>query len=345
MNTSPQKRKSPRNYFSRREQLRLLILVALFGVVVLLMEQASHVENWYWLTGEEPAVAEPARETDKHDYDTSYQPTLPVIDPETVRIVSPHAAPQTVEQRYFPGVVTEYLRRVQDNRTHQHPEEASAWFNLWHVLANNESRMIDAASTGAVTFGQLFEQPEIFRGELVSLRGVAHRAEWVPAAKNNSAGVEGYYRLVLKLHNGPNRPLFLYILYLPKDFPEGDQIDAEIKTTGFFYKNWLYEANDLSWLAPVVLARDLSWQNPPLKTQGWPMAVLLAGLLGIILFSATIARMIYTRSKRFSPVLESRRNTAEAQARAISELDGIEQTPPPGEQLRELAAKEQLKER
>ncbi len=309
----------------------------LFGAVILLMREASQVENWYWLTGEEADTPQKPVTKSPSDYDTSYQVTLPTLDRETVRITSPDALQAGENQRYFPGVNPQSLKQVKDNRTHKHPEEAAAWFNLWHTLENNESRLIDAASIGPVTFGQLFEQPEVFRGHLVTLRGRAHRSEWVAAAKNNSAGVTGYYRLILKLHNGPNRPVFLYVLSLPKSFPIGDSIDAEIKTTGFFYKNWLYEASGVSWIAPVVLARDLRWLNPPTLTNKEKTApLLLVGLSAIIVAFGCTLWALYVRRKKRSTTISTRQK--EAQAQAIERLDGIAQAPPVGEQLRNLAA-------
>ena len=43
------RRQVPRNYFSRREQIRLLFLVALLGAVILLMVEAAQPSNWQWL--------------------------------------------------------------------------------------------------------------------------------------------------------------------------------------------------------------------------------------------------------------------------------------------------------
>ncbi|NIP86074.1 MAG: hypothetical protein GTO03_11105, partial [Planctomycetales bacterium] len=48
----PQQVKPPRNYFRRREQLRLFVLVMCLGLVVLLIDKARDPRSWYWLTGE-----------------------------------------------------------------------------------------------------------------------------------------------------------------------------------------------------------------------------------------------------------------------------------------------------
>jgi hypothetical protein len=332
-------RRPPRNYFSRREQLRLLALVIGLGLVIVMMREASREENWHWLTGK----ADHSAPEQPRQYDTSYQPTLPVQDPESVRIASTLAHEPAAGQGYFPGVVPEYLSRVKDNRTHRHPAEAAAWLNLWKVLDDNQSRILNAASTGPVTFGQLFEQPDVFRGELVSLRGTARRSEWIPAAKDNRNGLAGYYRLILKLKGGPNRPVFLYVLKLPPDFPQGEKIDAEIEATGFFYKNWLYEANQLSWLAPVVLARDLNWQPPPIAEKKDHSSLMLAlGVCGLALFAALVAWWVAVRSGGVNTSPGSNARRSQATAADLGHLDSL---PPVAEQLRDLAAGEQPPQR
>ena len=287
-------RRPLRNYFNRREQWRLFALVMGLGLVVLMMREAAREENWYWLTGQEAATDVADRKD--HDYDTAYQPTLPPKRSDAIRILSPDTPSSDAAEGFFPGVDPTYLRRVEDNRTHKHPEEAAAWFNLWKVLNENESRFINPASIGKPTFGELFEQPDIFRGKLVTLEGTVRRAEHVQAAKNNRAGVEGYYRLIIRLRGGTNRPVFLYALDLPKHFPVGEKIDAPIEATAFFYKNWLYEANGRSWIAPVLLAKNVRWTPPPPTGSplGFTTGLLVA--LGLAVLSALIAWWLVKRS-------------------------------------------------
>lgn len=50
------KPKPPRNYFSRREQMRLLLLVGMLMVVFILMMEAAKPKNWQWMWGEAPPV-------------------------------------------------------------------------------------------------------------------------------------------------------------------------------------------------------------------------------------------------------------------------------------------------
>ncbi len=126
MKKSNPTRRPIRNYFSRREQWRLFALIMGLGLVVVVMREAAKEENWYWLTGD----GQQASGISQPEYDTAYQPTLPAQRSDAVTI-KPNTPPRDdLTQRYFPGVIGEHLRRVEDNRTHQHPEEAAAWFNL-----------------------------------------------------------------------------------------------------------------------------------------------------------------------------------------------------------------------
>ena len=181
MSEKKSNRPPPRNYFSRREQYRLLLMVMSLGLVILLIVEASKPQNWYWLTGErEVAETEPVDE----DYDTTYQPTLPAdTEPDTVRIV-PNFDPMADEaERYFPGVVPTHLREIEDYAPFR-PRETLSWFNLLNVLAKNDTVLINDSSTGPVSFVQLFEQPEVYRGELVSISGSVRRVDWKAASKS-----------------------------------------------------------------------------------------------------------------------------------------------------------------
>lgn len=329
------KRRPLRNYFRRREQWRLLVLVMGLGLVFVMMREAAREENWHWLTGQENKNDAAYRQ--ERDYDTAYQPTLPSDNADTVRIVAEEPLPPDNVEGYFPGVVPRYLARVQDNRTHEHPEEAAAWFNLWRILRVNDDEFIDPESTGPATFGELFEQPEFFRGKLVTLEGTVRRAEYVRAAKNNSAEVAGYYRLILRLRGGPSRLIFLYTLQLPKDFPIGDQIDAQIKATAFFYKNWLYsDANEHSWIAPVLLAKSVRWQKEPAPGNPITLSMAIITTLGIALFSVLLARWLMKRSTSLDRNSQKMRYTTHAPP----EINPEEVEQKTRDHLRDLASEE-----
>jgi hypothetical protein len=209
---------------------------------------------------------------------------------------------------------------------------------LWQVLSITDSKLIDGASTGPVSFVQLFEQPEAYRGELVGLDGVVHRSEWFEAPEN-TAKVPGYHRLIVRLKDGPSRPVFLYCLSLPADFPEGEKLHEDFEATAFFYKNWNYQANEVSYIAPVLLARDITWLPVVADPRPIPSLKVILGTTAVVgLVAALFAFYVYRRSRlMFGDPSGHGQAATESEIARLAELPAA---PPISEQLRQLAEKE-----
>lgn len=243
----------PRSYLSRREQWRLLVLVMAMGLVVFLMNEARKPENWAWLF----AVGE----------------------------VSPRPA-KAAEQpggRYFPGVKPEYFLAIRDDMPFR-PDEQDAWFNLFDVLNKTNEATLEEKSIGRVTFAQLFQQSDEYRGELVTIQGTVRRAHRLTAPKND-CGIKKYYQIWVQPADSPNSPIVVYCLHLPKGFPTGMDISAEAEITGFFFKRWAYKARGTLCTAPTLAARTVRWQKVPEVVKSAPMNV---GTL-LLLFGVAVA--------------------------------------------------------
>ncbi len=312
------------------------MLVMSLGLVLLLIGEARDPRNWYWLTGEQD---QPAQRTPNHDYDTSYQPPPVAAEPDdTIRILPAFDPLQQDADRFFPGVEASYLAEIHDNSPFM--EDGQAWFNLLEVLGNNTPKLIHQSSTGEVTFGQLFEQPEVYRGHLVTVRGTVKRAEWI-AYEENRVGLDGIYRFVLRLEDGPNRPLILFSREKPVGFPLGQYVDnQQIEVTGFFYKVWNYPSDLGPLLAPVMLAGDFHWYPQAAGEAYLPTLPVLIGLGGgAALAAALIAVLVYRRSKSLF-VDRGRAAVREPSPEAISRLQEIQAGPTVSEQLRELSSRQ-----
>ena len=230
-----QKDSKPRSYLAPREQRRLLFLVLAFGLAVILVLEARKPEHWQWIEGKNGADAED---------------------------VFPEAAEgKTLAGKLFPGVDRELLKSVRDN-TRFRDQENAAWFNLLGVLKNSSSAELRRAAVGRVSWLQLHEQSKEYRGELIMVKGTVRRAHRVEAAKNDQ-GIGDYYQLWLQPDDNPKRPIVIYCLQLPTDFPVGMELAERVRVTGFYFKRWLYKgAKDLE-TAPVLLAKTIGWDEKP----------------------------------------------------------------------------------
>jgi hypothetical protein len=167
-----------------------------------------------------------------------------------------------------------FLSAIRDNTVFR-PTEMDAWFRLLERLSRSGSVELQSASAGTVGFGQLFKQPDVYRGRLVTVQGTVRRAEF-KVAPDNLYGIDGYYMLWLQPVSA-NSPIVIYSLEIPDRFPAnraakagGSQVDLDedIVVTGYFFKRWAYPAQDGTRLAPVILARSLRGRLAPLR---WPI--------------------------------------------------------------------------
>jgi hypothetical protein len=234
-------RRPVRNYFSQREQWRLLMLIVPLGLVILLMRQLRDSENSARINR---FFAEEQNTEQQEALASAGEPPS-----ASSRVDGVHGS-----GRYFPGVRRELLKVVEDN-TYFRNGEKEAWFHLFGILNNTPATGIAAASTAEVGYVELAEQPHVYRGRLVTVRGAVRQvAEQTPA--ENELGIGSYYRVVIQPTNGSDWPIFVYCLHLPEGVSVGSNSGA-VAATGFFFKNLSYRHQAGLGIAPVLLARQI----------------------------------------------------------------------------------------
>jgi len=263
----------PRDYFSRRQQLRLLTLVMALGLAIILMNEAAKPSRWRWLAPQSQATTPNAA-----------------------------AAPDAADSSsggYFPGVRPELLAAVRDKARFR-AEEQDAWFHLFAILKAADPVALREASIGRIARIQLSEQSSDYRGELVTIVGVIRGTRWKAAPKNNY-GIAGYYQTWVQPDDSPEWPTVVYCLEWPKDFPQGMNIAQRAVVTGFYFKQWLYKSKGGLDVAPVILARDVqreelpSWFSEALPLGEWSWVVVIAVAA---LMAALVVSYIYRRTRR-----------------------------------------------
>lgn len=333
-----QRRKPKRipNYSSKREQYRLMVLVAAVMLVVVLMSEAGKPKNWAWMWGNEgPQNAEVAQDNLAVDeIDTRLLPENDPIEND------PHLIPLQVDlppweegvgegDDYFPGVRPSLLRAVEDDRLFK-KEDVEPWYNLLGVLKETDQAVLDEASIGNVSYLQLYEQSEEYRGRLVSLKGAIRRVQ-VGEAPENDYQIERWYQCTLFPEGGSYRhPILVYCLDLPEGFPRDFDTYQEVTLTGFFFKRQAYSAGDGLNSAPAVLAKTVAWDTPSVASADIPpWYLLLAVVLVAIVLAVVVAIWAYSRSESRSEVATSHsisKNFDSVNLNALKDLD-ISATP------------------
>ncbi len=180
------------------------------------------------------------------------------------------------------------LSQVQD-KTYFRPEEQEAWFSLFARLQQIDKPQRASETVGDISYAQLLQQPEVYRGHLVTILGKVLREE-VESPAQNHLGIEAYHRLWIQPRGGGQWPIVVYCLELPAGFPRGDSLNAPVSVTGFFFKNWSYAYDEGLALAPIVLASNFLWQPPaaqpagePITGQNWTIGLAAACVFAIVI--------------------------------------------------------------
>ncbi len=310
---------------SRRERIRLWLLVIALGLVLLAMRRIGqpraqqHLQRWLglevttgqnaksgqWRVGDEMSKAVSAL-----DRTRTVLTTKPRVSSESKSLPDPQDDTARLDQQ---------LREVQDNTSFR-PQEQAAWFALLGRLQQSSPSTLQQQSIGLLSYAQLLGQPDVYRGQVVTLHGTVLREEQLQASAN-AVGIGGYHRLILQPAGGGEWPFVVYTLQLPENFPEGDSLRAQIEVTGFFFKNWSYSWGDGLGLAPVVLANNVRWLQSTSQngrhgsdrkpwTGDWKRLAL--AVLAAALFAGLVLVVVWKQTGRQRPrVLEHAAGRAE----------------------------------
>jgi hypothetical protein len=203
-------------------------------------------------------------------------------------ILTPPADVESPESDIQPATVDAVdLSAIKDN-TYFRSEENPAWFALWKSIRDGAA--VAKISDSEVTYAQLLAQPDAYRGKIVTVRGTAMREESLDAPAND-IGIERYHRLIVQPEGGGNWPIIVYALELPEKFPHGDKIHAEVSATGYFFKNWSYSWRDGLGLAPVIMAKSVTW-TPAMTSRKPTATVSTQTTLAVIAVTAGLAVLV-----------------------------------------------------
>jgi hypothetical protein len=113
-------------------------------------------------------------------------------------------------------------------------------------------------SAGGVTYAQLIDQPDAYRGQSVRVTGRVVRESIKPVPKNDF-GVTELHQLVVAPRGGGEWPIVVYALELPASFPRGENLKEDVVVDGLFFKNWSFPYEGGMGLAPVLVTPTLDW--------------------------------------------------------------------------------------
>jgi hypothetical protein len=259
--------RQPRNYLSRREQWRLLVLVMSLGLVALLTCEARDPRNWAWLfafrddrggppSAGEPAAAPPAQEAAAVGQSGLVKPAnLPDEEPPRPAASSPR------EMLRLHGLDDTYFQQLSDGRPLSDEENETL---LRVMFWSRDFSMLDLEhwASDELDLARLVEDPGASRGRMWRLAGRVTRVETLRLAPEAAERLElgQYYRCKLLLDDR-QQPAVVFAASVPRQWPQGVTIDERTGAFGLFLK---LSGSDPDRPLPVFVTRCLAWYPPTL---------------------------------------------------------------------------------
>ena len=315
MQTTPESRST--NYLGRRFQLRMLSLIGLLLLVLVAIDRAGEPSSWYWLTGPPQAAGE-------SKVDAAANPSVGLS-----------ATPEIVAAVTIPA---EDLAEISDDSVGLRGEESGPYHRILARARDVPNRYLEAVARDAA-FAVLQEQPEYYRGQVISVAGGLRRLMRFPIRENDEGITELYEALVFTADSG-STPYRIRLTTPPTGLPTGRLIDPPlpVRVVGYFFKRdqYIVEKDLRVHSAPMLLAQridrrsDASPAATQLPTSDADRLRWAVTLLGIVVGGGALILLWAWRTRagdrRFAA--EGLKRATVAPDGAIEALEGIETVDP-----------------
>ncbi len=156
-------------------------------------------------------------------------------------------------------------------------------------------------------FVDLFQSPDDYRGRPVSLHGVLRKLTKFDPGKN-SQGIAEAYEGWLYTDDSQGNPTVIVFTGKPQDLPVGGDLTEEIRVTGYFFKMYGYDAQDVARKAPLLLAGEIEWRPGPKGYVAKPLsleAYLIATFVVFVVGYAAWQSNRHQMARRVKPPVEA----------------------------------------
>jgi hypothetical protein len=177
-----------------------------------------------------------------------------------------------------PALTPRLLRAVEDGKpvaTYDRNEaEAEAWSEAVARAHAAGRAALAAKARRDVTYGQAWQEPAKYRGDVIHLEGRLVEVREVPLPANvRAAGVDRLYEGWVFDRDFRDNPWCVVFSELPAAVKPGQGLDEAVSFDGYFFKRYRYEARDSrkpgeAREVPLVIGAALTFTAPPRADAG-----------------------------------------------------------------------------
>lgn len=287
---------SPAPFLNRRDQYRLLTLVAMLSMVMVAATAAKNPKNWYWLTGppkNEQGQRQSVPDDSGEQQDAATQPVLLAddefvsrrtgdgessadqlaavvpgaeVENEVAAVVPRDEADIAVDDQPKP-LSPRLLKPINDHMVALQQAEVDVYYAVLRRLKGYSDEALQEAAEKGFTYPVFLSQPDLLRGRILSIEGELERLTPLPPP-NDQPELDTMYEAWLFTRESTNNPIRVVLLDAGGIKPaEQFSPRPQVKFAGYFFKLYGYPTQlDELHRAPMFLARSLQ-KLPPLAVQ------------------------------------------------------------------------------
>jgi hypothetical protein len=284
----------PSTPFRGSELTRLATLGVMLGVLALLISRARDPDTWRWLAPDASGQSsgESKAEPPESDHDD-----VVASDPAARGPSDRDPEERDAAREEFQGVT---------DKTPLAKEEMPAYWRLMAWQQHESLKELRGRAKKDITFKQLWQQPEKWRGQLVEIPMHLRQTATVEDLADNALGLKSMHEVWG--WNSDSQPYWFWLVCprLPPGMPAGGNIYEEATFVGYFLKLIPYEDHQgISRATPLLIGR-LIWHpiadNPLARSDEWTWPWLVAGVLAVLFAARWGVRLAGQRTKvRASP--------------------------------------------
>jgi hypothetical protein len=301
----------PGTFFRGTELARLMTMLVMLGVLVLLFDLARDERTWRWLApqGGQPEAAASGR--------------APASDVVAAPSVTPGPADDDPLER---DAAREELQAITD-KVPLGREEMPAYWRLMTWESHQSTDALRRRARKDVTYNELWQRPDQWRGKLVEIRVHLRQAIRVDDLPDNPLGLKTIYEVCGWTSDSQPYWYWMVTPRVPPGMPLGKDIYEEATFVGYFLKLQPYEDREGKSRAMPLLIGRLIWHPtaaPPTGASEWNWTWYLAGAL----VALVLARMGLRLWMRPRPADRWTKDMASRDPREIEAwLDSAENAP------------------
>jgi len=314
-------------YFNRRDQFRMLMMVAALGCVIFSIKMVGKPSFWYWILPPETEMSQQQPEQrEKINYRVQLDDDRPLQDDEFRTPATPTSKPTTAGNSIVNpedySIKPEILEDVEDNKLGVRIAESAAYFAILKAVSEYSLDELEQHALKDVPYASLMVDSAYYRGKLVHLKGQARRVLKLQVGANRM-GIEKLYVIWMFTAGSGKSPIKVVCGSIPAGMPTGEAIEpAEITVTGYFFKREGYESNNGLYVAPLILAQQPIWHQPVVEPQsnqpGYTTPIVI-GIAAVVITGVCFLMWRLTTGDRKFDAAYQQRNAEESEA-AVAEL-------------------------